>query len=191
MIDEYWKDVIGYEKYYQVSNLGNVRSLDRKITWKNSFRNLSGKMQRLIKHKSGYIRVSLNKNGKTKYHNVHRLVAMAFIDNIEKKQEVNHIDGKKDNNHYENLEWCTRSENVKHAVKTGLVTHLKENSTIMRKKVIQMDLNRNPIRVFDSLSEASKETGVSKTYISQIANGTRNNPSKFYWQFAVPVEDNK
>ena len=69
------------------------------------------------------------------------------------------------------------------------MTHLKENSTIMRKKVIQMDLNRNPISVFDSLSEASKETGISKTYISQIANGTRNNPSKFYWQFAVPVED--
>ncbi|AFR52615.1 putative HNH endonuclease [Lactococcus phage BM13] len=188
-MEEYWKDIIGYERYYQVSNLGNVRSLDRKITWKNSFRNISGKTQRLIEHKSGYIRVGLNKNGKKKYHNVHRLVALTFIDNPEEKQEVNHIDGNKDNNRCENLEWCTRSENIKHAVKTGLMTHLKENSTIMRKKVIQMDLNRNPISVFDSLSEASKETGISKTYISQIANGTRNNPSKFYWQFAVPVED--
>lgn len=41
-MEEYWKDIIGYERYYQVSNLGNVRSLDRKITWKNSFRNISG-----------------------------------------------------------------------------------------------------------------------------------------------------
>ena len=69
---------------------------------------------------SGYLRVRLNLNGKSKYYFVHRLVAESFIENILNKEQVNHKDGNKLNNHYSNLEWNTRSENNKHAFKIGL-----------------------------------------------------------------------
>ncbi|MBM6615610.1 NUMOD4 motif-containing HNH endonuclease [Desemzia sp. RIT804] len=186
---EYWKDVIDYEGYYQVSNLGNVRSSDRKIPWKNSFRNLSGSMQRLIEHKSGYIRVGLNKDGKRKYHTLHRLVAKAFVENPENKPEVNHIDGNKGNNIYENLEWVTRSENIKHAVDNNLMTHLKENSNKLKKAIVKTDLSNGELILYESLSEANEKEGISKSYLSQILNGQRNQLDGINWAFAVEVTD--
>ncbi|AGY48385.1 HNH endonuclease [Bacillus phage Slash] len=114
---EKWKDIKGYEGYYQVSDLGNVRSLDRKDTrgyeWK-------GKILRLKINKNGYCFVALSKGSKVSYPRVHRLVAEAFIPNPENKRCVNHDDGNKSNNKIDNLFWATSSENNKHAYETGL-----------------------------------------------------------------------
>ena len=116
MMKEEWRQIQGYEGLYEVSNLGQVKALDkldslgRKVKQKIMSPNVS----------TGYARVGLHKEGQKKMLLVHRLVAIAFIPNQENKTEVNHIDGNKLNNHCSNLEWCTQAENLKHARDTGL-----------------------------------------------------------------------
>ncbi len=111
---EIWKPILGYEGLYEVSNLGKVRSLN----WKNK----KGVVHELTyKLTRNYFSVGLTKQGKQKWHKVHRLVATAFIDNPENKPQVNHKDCNKLNNCVSNLEWCTASENMRHAENNGLM----------------------------------------------------------------------
>lgn len=98
--NEIWKDIIGYEGLYQVSNLGRV---------KNPFKILKSAIDRY-----GYEKVSLTKNKISKSFKVHRLVAINFIPNPENKDSVNHIDHNKLNNLPENLEWVNHRENMNH-----------------------------------------------------------------------------
>ena len=105
-----WKDIVGYENVYQVSNYGNVRNIKK------------GNMLTPSPEKKGYLRVSLWKDGGYKTKKVHRLVCECFLDNLNNKSQVNHIDGIKTNNNVNNLEWVTNDENVKHKVKLDL-TH--------------------------------------------------------------------
>jgi hypothetical protein len=117
---EIWKDVIGFEDSYQVSNLGNVKAKS-KITWNGKCNCVrKEKPMRLNSKSAGYNMVNLKRNGKIKHCLVHRLVADAFIPNKNNKPTVNHIDGNKLNNIVSNLEWATRSEQNIHASKLGL-----------------------------------------------------------------------
>lgn len=113
---ENWKDVIGYEGIYQVSNLGNIKSLNR--LYKDKI--LKGKIIKLTLNVYGYLRFTARKENSIKTLFVHRLVLEAFKPSSRKLQ-VNHIDGNKTNNKLENLEWVTDSDNKKHAYKTGLM----------------------------------------------------------------------
>ena len=121
---EIWKPVTGYEKFYEVSNQGRVRSLTRTVTRRNRWNPdkplihiREGRLLRLI-DADGYKYLPLTKNDKQSNYRVHRLVAIAFIPNPENKPEINHIDKVRDNNRVENLEWCTHSENMQHACRT-------------------------------------------------------------------------
>ena len=117
-MEEIWKDVIGYENKYEVSNLGRVRSCPRNTSGLGRADYLIMKQS---KDKGGYMTIGLMMNGKKSRSRVHRLVASSFIPNPEGKEFVNHIDGVKDNNILSNLEWSTPSENTRHAVETGLI----------------------------------------------------------------------
>lgn len=112
MQKEIWKDVIGYEGRYQVSNFGTVRSLDR-ISY--SGRKLKGKIIYHGTHPEGYKTVNLCSNGICKTIRVHRLVAQAFIPNPNNLPQVNHINEVKSDNRVENLEWITNRGNVNHS----------------------------------------------------------------------------
>lgn len=117
-MEEIWKDIEGYEGLYQVSNLGNVKSLRKRIDKGKCHRYFDEKILKPIETNRGYLRVKLCKDRKIKKIRVHRLVAEAFIKRPE--LEVNHIDGNKKNNKVENLEWVTQRENKQHAWITGL-----------------------------------------------------------------------
>lgn len=115
---EIWKDIEGYEGLYKVSNLGNIKSLDRTDC---SGRKIKGKIIKQSQNRGGYKYIKLHKNSEIKNVSVHRLVAVAFVENIHEKKCVNHIDGNKHNNNSNNLEWVTQSENIKHAYDNELI----------------------------------------------------------------------
>jgi len=119
---EIWKPIKGYEGIYEVSNLGRVKSLARKIRITNGFRYTNDVILRHKVSKSGYKQVSLSRNGFAKSDYVHRIVTKAFLGEIPKDMSVNHIDCNKLNNKVDNLEIVTYSENMKHAYKNGLNT---------------------------------------------------------------------
>lgn len=113
---EIWKDIPDYEGFYQVSNWGHVKGLDRIV------RNypIKGRLLALSLKSNGYYRITLCKRGTEKYFYVHELVAKAFIGERPKGMEINHIDGVRTNNHLDNLEYVTPKQNGEHATKTGL-----------------------------------------------------------------------
>ena len=111
---EIWKDVVGYEGLYQVSNKGNVYSVERRNV---RGRKCSGRTLKPIYNKYGYLRVNLCKNGKVKARYIHSLVAEVFIPNQNNYLEINHKDEIKTNNHVENLEWCTGDYNLRYGTR--------------------------------------------------------------------------
>lgn len=121
-----WQDVEGYEGLYQVSNEGQVRSLDRVVTQQNRTgyapltRVYKGRLLKSRADCDGYFYLSLCKDGKQVTKRVHHLVAKAFCSGYFEGACVNHKDGDKQNNHYTNLEWVTIAENNVHAYKAGL-----------------------------------------------------------------------
>lgn len=121
---EIWKDIKGYEGYYQVSSFGRVRALNRVVNYKDMYGNISkrfikGKMLKTCYVPNSYPSLSLSIKNVVKHHSVHRFVAQAFVPNPLKKEEVNHIDSNRENNHVSNLEWCTHAENMEHTIKSG------------------------------------------------------------------------
>lgn len=111
-----WKPVVGYEKLYKISTMGEILSCEKYAG--RSFR--KEKIIATFEDKTGYVKVNLYKDNKHKQLYVHRIVAEAFIPNPLNLQQVNHKDGNKSNNNLSNLEWCSPSENIKHAYSTGL-----------------------------------------------------------------------
>lgn len=120
-MDEEWRDIKDFEGYYQVSNEGRIRSLDRYITRSDNRRRFhKGIVLVLGSNNGGYSVAKLSVNGKLTCRDVHRLVALCFIDNTHDKPWVNHINGIKTDNTVENLEWVTKSENAIHALDSKL-----------------------------------------------------------------------
>ena len=111
---EEWRLVVGYEGLYEVSNTGQVRSLDKYDT-KGRF--LRGKTLKLLECSNGYLLIGLSKNGIRKVYLVHRLVAEAFIERSDGLYEVNHKDENKKNNSVDNLEWCSKKYNNNYGTK--------------------------------------------------------------------------
>jgi plasmid maintenance system antidote protein VapI len=115
-MEEVFKPVVGYEGYYEVSNFGNVYSVNREIyTKRGRIERRSRRQMKFVYGKFGYVCVNLSKNNKGHRVLVHRIVAKAFIPNPDNKPQVNHKDLNKANNCVDNLEWNTALENNKHA----------------------------------------------------------------------------
>lgn len=116
---EKWLDIPGFEGLYQASSIGRIKALSRRVNSPRGFRTARERVL-AVADSGGYDLVMLCKEGVRTNFNVHRLVALAFIPNLESKRDVNHINGKKKDNRVDNLEWATPSENNSHAFKTKL-----------------------------------------------------------------------
>ena len=145
---EIWKDVIDYEGYYQVSNLGNVKSLERKDTIGRRVREKIVTPNVTVK---GYLEVGLYKNGKRHIFKIHRLVGLAFIPTVKDKNEINHIDENKQNNRVDNLEWCNRSENVNYGNRN------------LKMAITTGHAITNGSSVYHSIQSASKTLNIPRT----------------------------
>ncbi len=185
MIEE-WKNIKGYEGLYQVSNLGRVKSLSRTIGYNHAVTGERFKRvakERIIKGGNcrGYASINLNKNGVGKTHRLCRLVAIAFIDNPEKKPCVNHIDGNKRNDMVDNLEWCTYQENMVHAKENGLIKYYVGKDHSASIKVIDTKTNK----IFDTINEAAIYIGISAGQLSRKLRGIYKNETTLkIWQGA-------
>lgn len=175
---EIWKDVIGYEGVYKVSNLGRIKSVSRidSLGRKRKEKIMKGSFD-----KDGYIISTFRHLGTKKIIKFHRLVATAFIANIENKPYVNHINGIKNDNRACNLEWCTAKENSVHAVKMGLNNPtkgekcsfygLKGELNINSKKILNTKTNQT----FNSIREASDFYNIKYNILSKNLNGQNIN----------------
>lgn len=166
-MNEIWKDIKGYEGYYQISNLGRVKGLlrivDHSLTKKYIVKSIIRKNDLL---NSGYVIINLAKNGIVRKFIIHRLVAQSFIQNPEKKSEINHKNGIKKDNRVENLEWCTRSENCKHSFDIGLSKRGEDHykTKLTEKQVIKIKRNKNNLTV----TEMAKKYHVTYECIRKI-----------------------
>lgn len=169
---EIWKDIIGYEGIYQVSNLGNVKSLGRKSLTEYYDINLKEKILKKGVDSWGYFAVKLYKNGTKKSFKVHKLVALNFIENKHLKPQVNHINGVKSDNRINNLEWVTSKENMIHAHKIGL---MNKRIDIVCKKVI----DTNSGMIFDSIRSASNYSLIKYGTLRAQLSGENKNRTTF------------
>lgn len=177
---EEWRDIAGYEGLYQISNLGNVKSL---IRWKGTHYLPTEKSLQKTKTTTGYWKVELTKDKVKKSLRVHRLVAIAFIPNNEGKPHVNHRDGNPLNNNVDNLEWCTQKENVAHALKTGLKKSFEINPELLEEMYV---VNR---MTADSIAET---VGTNRGTIYQLLkkNGiARRNRSECRNKYNIPMDE--
>lgn len=127
-MEEKMLPIEGYEGLYSVTSLGRVWSCPRVDSFGRDQGGFFLSLRRLGKDR-GHLCVALSKDGKYKYLQVHRLVALAFLPNPENRSTVNHIDGNQSNNDVSNLEWATHQENQDHAWRTGLCRKTKPKLT--------------------------------------------------------------
>lgn len=178
LFNEVWKPVKGYEGLYEVSNKGNVRSLDRHSMWGNQYCLFKGKPMKPHPNSDGYLTVGLHKNNQRKLYSVHRLVANAFIANPKNLPCIDHINTIRDDNRVENLRWCTNKENSNNPLTRERLTWNKNKS------VYYIDEQGKRIS-FKSISEAERKIGCSR---STIAKALKENRPAYGIQFYFETE---
>lgn len=178
---EEWRDIKGYEGLYQVSNLGNVRSLiDNHKKRRNELY-----IMKPTKDRDGYLRIGFRKNGKKKLFGVHRIVAEAFIPNVLNMPEVNHKNEIKNDNRVENLEWCDDYYNRRYGTNIERSRNSRLNHPKMSKTVSQYDNNGTLVNKWSSLSEIQRQTGYDIAFISRVCLLKQHNRTAygFIWRY--------
>lgn len=169
---EIWKDIKGYEGNYQVSNLGNVKSVHYRGS--NESKNLVPKC-----NNSGRLWVELRSGGRAKQFLIHRLVASAFIENPDNLPQINHIDENPKNNVVSNLEWCTGLDNIRSFTKNHPFKKRKLDHAIK-----QCKKDGTLVKVWTNVREIEIETNWSAWSISECCRNNRKTAYGYIWQYA-------
>ena len=177
-MEEIWKDIVGYEGLYQVSNLGRVKSLNYKCT-------KSEKILKTHPQRWGYLLVKLSYKDKAKDFQVHRLVASAFLDNPNNLPQVNHKDKNPSNNKVDNLEWCTPEYNTDYSC---------------AKPILQFTKDGKLVRKWNKIKLVEKELGLGHTNITACCKGRKKTGGGYKWRYYykgiwlknhIPLKDRK
>lgn len=174
---EKWKAIEGYNGRYEVSNYGRVKSVNMFI----GTHIYIGTILSPVITSNGYLKVSLTLKGKRKTCLIHRLVAKAFIKNVNNLPQVNHKDEIKTNNRVENLEWCSRSYNCKYG---------KRNQKMIddrKRAVLKLSADGILLKRYEALNEASRITGINAAHICDVCKGKRNLAGGYLWKYASDV----
>lgn len=175
---EIWKDIyfirngdiFDYIGYYQISNLGNIKTLKR---FDNRNHIIKEKIKNQRKDKNGYKIVTLIKNGNQKTFKVHRLVAYMFINNPYNYPIINHKNENKQDNNYKNLEWCTIKYNANYGSKKIKIS----------KRVNQYDLNNNYIKTWNCISDIKRKYGYDVSGIVKCCKNKKKNMYGYKWKY--------
>lgn len=196
--DETFVDIKDYNGRYKIGNKGTIIGVSRS---KDNRYNNKQWILKQYEDRNGYMYVTLQKDKKRKTIKVHRLVATHFIDNPYNYPCINHIDSNRKNNDVSNLEFCTHKQNTQWALKTGRFDNMKKMNSermkksklylkgyplaneVTKKKVAQYDKKNNLLNVYESISDASRNTGITITSISYACNNKRKTGGGFIWHF--------
>ena len=177
---EEWRDIKGYEGFYQVNNLGQVKSLDRYVNGriKGYKRFLTGKIIKPVrghKRRSLYLSVNLTINQAQKKYFIHQLVAKAFIPNPNNLPMINHKDENPSNNRVENLEWCDAKYNNNYGTKI----------TKISKAISQYSIDGQFIAEYQSIASAARQTGVDRSGIGKCCRHDKNysHAGGYIWRY--------
>ncbi|WP_019124649.1 NUMOD4 domain-containing protein [Peptoniphilus grossensis] len=187
-----WNPIKGYEGLYEVSEEGQIRSLDRYQNNHGKPQFIRGKTKSLRKDPQGYLMTDLYKEGKQETVRVHRVVAEAFIKNTFNLPTVNHKDGNKENNKLSNLEWASYKDQSEHLYKNNLKSKkgIEKSIKAMAKATSIKVRCKNNNKVYSSISKAAKEVGASASQLSiackiiSKAAGRDKNGNPLYWEYA-------
>lgn len=177
-MNEIWKPVVGFEGLYEVSNLGNIKSL-------NYCRTGQKKILKCLRHISGYLQISLRKNNQSYKITIHKIVATAFVENPNNYTEINHKDEDKTNNSANNLEWCTHKDNCNYGSRTErtIRTRNEKGSLSAERTVRQYTLDGKLVGEYRSQSEASRKFGIKASDISKCTHRKVKSVKGFVWRF--------
>lgn len=165
---EVWKPIKDYEVYYEVSNLGRIRTMK------------TGRFHQGCVAHNGYLRIQLTYAGNKKWYPAHRLVAISFLENPDNLPQVNHINGNKLDNSVSNLEWISASNNVRHALKAGLIdtsirgNHLKGKVSLNAKPVLNVQTGI----FYDSITQAAFSINIHRRTLEDHINNRYKNSRK-------------
>ena len=187
---EEWKDVVGYEGLYQVSNLGRVKGLEKIVANNWGFKKWE---ERILKPGivQGYSYVVLRKDKTSRNFRVHRLVALAFIPNPENKPCIDHINGCRTDNWVENLKWVTYSENINNHItkqrqrkkRLGYKHDKNTIDKISNKAIKRPVLCVETGLIYESMSKAAKENNTYKDGIYRVCRGINKTAGGYHWQY--------
>lgn len=177
---EIWKDIEGWEGYYQVSTEGRVRSLPRTVASSRCTSNLKGRILKPRPDPKGYMKVALCRDGICYSRKVHRLVAQAFIPNPDNLATVNHKDEVKSNNRLENLEWLSNADNTAYGTRGDRI----------RQKLSQPIIGTKDGKdfYFSSISSAAKHFDGTSANIISALKGKYKQAFGYTWRYAEKKE---
>ena len=192
-MEEIWKPIKGYEGYYEASNMGQIRSVDRiilstaNILHTEHYQLRRGRVLKQGNGRAGYKLAVLQKDGKKKTFYVHRIIAMAFVENPYNKPCIDHINGNHTDNRAENLRWCTQKENINNpnTIHKNLdVLRYNASNNCSPKTILQLDKESlEVIREIPPKSSFLKEVGYVRAYITSACRNRKKNAYGYKWAF--------
>lgn len=179
MPNEVWRDIVGYEGLYVVSNMGRIKSLARDKKYSRHW-------EQIIKQQNvnGYLYVRLYKNGTNNFLRVHRIVAASFLSKKEGCEVINHINEIKSDNRAENLEWCTTEYNCNFGTRNEKLSKSQRHHSKFAKPVVMMTLDGEIVKEYSSIRDAGRD-GWRRKDISNICRNTglSKTTKGYIWKF--------